>query len=301
MIFLATTFCSGRNTLLPSAISNIEITAIQIFDGVYNHLYLSSNPNDTTEAYESEWTYDTKLNASFNDGLEAGNSSFSLRTTDHVVIKRREIGTVDWVTIFVKEINVIEDFDIHFKDTYARAGVEYEYRISSYISGVENSYVTDTVYSDFNGYYVTDKDCLYGTIFDFDGCETSRNIANQTLQLLNSKYMSVVSNSDINCDSGSISGTFIKLDEDEHKEVDRISSHKFRNDFKDRLANKKPLILKICDGRIWMIRVTGTPTDSYGGHLDLRKITFEWVEIGDINDMKTLYNYGFSDVDSRWW
>ena len=144
------------------------------------------------------------------------------------------------------------------------------------------------------------KDSIYGTIYDLDGCDTSRNIASQTLQLLNSKYMTVVSNSNLNCDSGSITGTFIKINCDDYT-VDQNGGLQYRNDFKNRLANKKPLILKIDDGRIWMIRVTGNPNDTQGGHRDIRQITFEWVEIGDINDMRTLYMNGLSDVDGRWW
>ena len=50
-----------------------------------------------------------------------------------------------------------------------------------------------------------------------------------------------------------------------------------------------------------MIRVTGGIQDKQNGHPDIRQITFEWVEIGDVNDMKTLYLNGFSDVDKKWW
>ena len=125
-------------------------------------------------------------------------------------------------------------------------------------------------------------------------------MANQILQLLNSKYVSVVSNSDINYESGSITGSFIQIDETS-EEVKPHGGLQYRAQLKDRLVNKKPLILKISDGRIWMIQVTGTPSDSQKGHRDLRAITFEWVEVGDINDMKALYENGLSDVDARWW
>lgn len=300
MVFLGTTFCSGRYSLLPPAIPSGIITAVQISDGVYNHLFLSSNPNLTVNNFDDEWDYDTKMNANFDKDLEAGNSGFSVKTTDSVVLRRRKLGTTKWTVIYVKEINSASDFDIHFIDKYASARTDYEYSVSSFINGIENSYTIQNVYSDFDGYYITDKDCLYGTIYDLDGCDTSRNITQQTLELLNSKYMSVVSNSSLNCESGSISGTFVKIN-CTNDDIDSAASLQYRNDFKDRLANHKPLILKVHDGRIWMIRVTGNPTDSQEGHYDIRKINFEWVEIGDVNDMKTLYNYGFSDVDSRWW
>ena len=300
MVFLGTTFCSGRNSLLPPATPLSIITAIQIFDGTYNQLFLSSDPNLTVNNFDDEWNYDTKMNANFDKDLTAGNSGFSVKTTDEVVIRRRELGTTKWTVIYVKQINAVEDFNIHFIDKYTRAGVEYEYCASSFINGIENSYVIQNVYSDFDGYYITDKDCLYGTIYDIDGCDTSRNMTTQTLELLNSKYMSVVSKSSLNCDSGSITGTFLKIDCGDNS-VDRNGGLKYRNDVKDRLVNHKPLILKIHDGRIWMINVIGNPTDTQGGHYDIRQISFEWVEIGDVNDMRTLYNYGFSDIDSRWW
>lgn len=299
MIFLGTTFFSGKNSLTPPSVQSPSILSIQISDGVYNHLFLSSNSNLSYDNVGA-WDYDTKLNASFDVDLEGGSSSFSLRTTDTVVIRRRELNTTKWIVIYIKEINNIDDFQIHFIDKYARANTEYEYSVSSFINGIENSYIVKNVYSDFDGYYITDKDCLYGTIYDLDGGDTNRNITTQTLELLNSKYMHVSSNSELNCDSGSISGTFFKLDEN-CENIELSNSLKYRNEFKDRLANHKPLILKIHDGRIWIIRVTGEINDTQKGHPDLRNISFAWVEVGDINDMKTLYRLGFSDIDSRWW
>lgn len=299
MIFLGTTFCSGRHTLSPAPCPLAEITAIQLFDGTYNHLLLSSDTSLTADHFDVEWTSATKLNASFDKNLEAGNVGFSTKATDTLAIKRREAGTYDWITIYTKEIKNSEDFNISFRDTYARAGTEYEYSMSSFCAGTENGYIIRNVYSDFEGFYVTDRDCLYGTIYDLDGCNTSRNLAAQTLELLNSKYMAVVSNSGLNCDSGSISGTFLKLDQ--AASPDLPGSLEYRKEFKNRLANKKPLILKVDDGRIWMIKVTSNPTDTVGEHRDIRQINFEWTEIGDVNDMRALYQNGFSNVDSNWW
>lgn len=299
MIFLGAAFCGDSNSLLPPATNLANITCIQIFDGTYNQLFVTTDLSSTVNSFDNEWTYTTKMNATFDKNLDAGNSGFSVRNTDHVVIRRRELGQTNWLVVFVKEIHTIKDFDIYFIDKYARSGVEYEYSISSFVNGVENSYVIQNVYSEFNGYYITDKDCLYGTVYDVDGCDTSRQITNQVMELLNSKYMSVVSHSNANCESGSISGSFIKIDTDE--KVNSMNGMTFREQVKDRLVNKKPLILKIDDGRIWMIRATGAVNDIQSGHQDLRKLSFEWTEIGDVNDMKALYRNGFSDVDSRWW
>lgn len=300
MIFLGTAFCGDGNSLFPPAILKQELLSIQIFDGTYNQIYLSTDINMTVANLEDEWSYDTKMNAKFDGTLDAGNSGFSLRNTDHIVIRRRELGTLEWTTIFTRKTNTVEDFSVHIKDTYARSGVEYEYSVSSFVNGIENSYIIENVYSEFDGYYITDKDCLYGTVYNVDGCDTTRNISNQVIQMLNSKYMKVVSNSSLNCDSGSVTGAFIQID-NETKEIDRETGLKNRNSFKNRLANKKPLILKVDDGRIWMIKPSGIVSDVMDVHRDFRNITFEWTEIGDVNDMKSLYLNGFSDVNSQWW
>ncbi|MDE7354997.1 MAG: hypothetical protein K2O06_18415 [Acetatifactor sp.] len=298
MIFAGTTFCSGRHTLSPPPSPLSGIAAIQLFDGTYDHLLLSADPDAAVDEFDSGWTYNTKINANFEENLEAGNIGFSTKTTENLVVRRREAGTYDWTVIYVKKIQSADDFDIVLRDTYARAGVEYEYSLSSFCNGIENSYVVQKVYSDFEGFYITDKDCLYGTIYDVDGCDTNRNISSQTLNLLNSRYLTTVSNGGLNCDSGSISGTFLKTDQ---TGPDLLASLKYRNEFKNRLADHKPLILKIDDGRIWMIKVSSNPTDTAGGHRDIRRLQFEWVEIGSVNSMKDLYMNGFSDVDSRWW
>lgn len=300
MIFLGNAFHGGANASYPPAVDLAKITEIRLFDGTYNHLVLTSDAGMEVSDISDEWDYNTKINAPFDKNFDAGNTGFSLRNTDYVVIKRREVGSTGWVIIYAKEIHTVADFDISFTDKYARSQTEYQYCVSSYTNGIENSFILDNVYSEFDGYYIADKDCLFGTIYDVDGCDTSKNMANQIIRLLNSRYVSVVSNSDINYESGSVTGSFIQMDE-KTGEVRPSDGLRYRSNLKDRLVSKKPLILKIHDGRIWMIKVTGSPTDSQNGHRDLRSINFEWTEVGDINDMKSLYENGLSDVDAKWW
>ena len=298
MIFLGTTFCSGKYTLFPPATTQTTILTVMIKDGTYNHLFLSSDglKNDTV----FEWDYNTLLNADFDSDLIAGSKDFNIQKTDHLVVRRREVGKQTWVTLFVKEIFAIEDFNIHFVDKYARAETNYEYKISSYLNGIENTTIVENIYSDFDGIYITDKDCLYGTIYNLDSCDTTRNITAQLLELLNSKYVHVVSNSSADYDSGSASGVFMNYDTKTNT-LDKQSTYQQRMDIQNRLANKKPLILKVHDGRIWMVRVTGNIQNTNDGHVDLRRIGFDWVEIGNLDNMKDLYGWNFIDVESRWW
>ena len=300
MIFLGTTFCGGKYTLFPPATPQSQLFTLQINDGTYNHIFVSNNALHNGSDYL--WDEDTVLNASFDEDFTAGNQEFNLTKTDTVIIRRRESGTQNWITLYVKPIKNLKDFEIHFVDKYAKAKTDYQYKVSSYKNRVENATIITDVYSDFDGWYITDKDCLYGTIYNIDGCDTTRNITAQTLELLNSKYVHVVSNSSADYDSGSVSGVFLDYDS-KHDTLSQQGSLSLRTNVKNRLANKKPLILKVHDGRIWMVRVTGNIGDANAGHVYLRTISFDWVEVGDINDMRDLYGYGFVDVSKKsgWW
>lgn len=302
MIFLGVTFFSGRHSVDPTPSTSETITSIKISDGTYNHLFVSKNTSLTTNAWDDEWDFDTVMNAPFDEFFDAGNSGFSLRNTDIIIIRRRELLKNYWVTIFAKPINKIEDFDINFLDRYARSETDYVYRISSTINGIENSFVEEQVNSCFDGMYIVDKNSMYGTIYDIyeqGGCDTTQTIKSEVVETYG-RYPSVCSNSDLNYEKGSITASFVKIDENT-SEVLLQEGRNYRDEVKMRLASKKPFILKVPDGRLWLVKVIGTPTDNKKEHPDLRQITFEWVEIGSPDDMKTLYYTDLSDVESRWW
>lgn len=299
MIFLGTTFFSGKNSLYPPPSQEESIVSVSLADGTYNQLLVSKNTEQTANNWEDDWDFDTVMKADFNENLDAGNAGFSLRNTDTVVIRRRELTKKEWTVIYIKEIKTIEDFDINILDKYARGGeTQYVYRISSTIKGIENSYVERQIISDFEGMYIADKNNIYGTPYDLDGCDTTQVIKSEIIETFN-RYPTVVSNSNINYEKGSVTGSFIKMSCNEYK-VDTQAGRQYRETFKERLASKKPFILKMPDGRIWLSRCVNA-SDTVNEHPDLRQITFEWVEVGNHEDMKTMYYSDLSDVPARWW
>ena len=84
-------------------------------------------------------------------------------------------------------------------------------------------------------------------------------------------------------------------------DVDLADGMQYREDVKTWLNNKCPKILKFHDGRIWLIGITGEISDNGDDHNDIRKLSFEWTEIGNVKDIETLYNCGLSDVGKEWW
>ena len=299
MTFLGITFFSGKHSIDPTPSVPETITSIKISDGTYNHLFVSKNTNLTTNNWDDEWDFNTVMNASFDEFFDAGNSGFSLRNTDTVVIRRRERLKNYWVTLFTIPINKTEDFAINVLDRYARSETDCIYRISSTLHGIENSFVEKEIYSVFDGMYLVDKNSSYGSIYNIEDCDTTQNIKSEVIETY-SKYPTVCSNSDLNYESGTTTALFIKMDETCTKPL-LNESREYRNEFKQRIASKKPMILKLPDGRLWMVKIVGNPGENTMGHQDLRQISFEWVEIGNPDDMKSLYYNDLSDVDARWW
>ncbi len=297
-MFLGTTFFCGKNTFIPPATNITGFDSVSISNGTYNRLYLSSNPDDTIYSLEDDWKYETKLNAGFKNNLEGGNVGFSVKNTDTVIIKTREKGMFDWKTIYTIPIKDNTDFNFILQYPYSRNNSENEYMLLSSINGIENSYVITECKTDFNGFFIVDKENIYGTCYNVDFTDTTRNISSSVIELLNNSYPTVFTNSDCNYVTGSTSGCFMRLDDNE--QADNAAGVKYRDQVMRWLCNNRPKILKLEDGRIYMIRVTGKPADTNEGHEDLRKITFEWTEIGDVENEQDLFTNGFSDVDIKY-
>lgn len=299
-MFLGTTMFCGKYAFMPPVTDIKNFNSISICDGTYDHLFLSSNTDETIDNINDDWKYETKLNAKFETDLEGGNIGFSLKNTDTIVIKTREKNDFEWKTIYTVPINKKEDFNFILNYPYSPNNSDNEYMLLSTINGIENSYVTTECTTKFGGIFIVDKDNIYGTEFNLDNSDTTQNINPTVIELLNNKYPTVYTNSDANYTSGSTSGCFLKIDCDNNT-IDSYGSVKYRKDIMQWLCNNRAKILKLHDGRIYLIKITGKPTDTCDGHQDLRKISFEWVEVGDINSAKDLYLNNLSDISSEWW
>lgn len=299
-MFIGTTFFCGKHTLLPPATNVTNIKSLSITNGKYDRLYLTADSSETLNEIDDGWTYDTKLDAHFEKDLEAGSIGFSTRNTDTIVIKTREKGSFDWKTIYSVPIKTNDDFNFIKNYAYSRNFSVNEYLLVSMVNNIENSYVLTEERTEFEGYFIVDRENIYGTIFNIESTDTIQNIGVTTLPLLNDKYPSVYTNADTNYTSGTTSGCFLKFDFDKN-EADIKAGVMYRQEVMQWICNGKPKILKLEDGRIFLIKVVGQPSDTGEGHMHLRRISFDWVEIGDVNDMKTLYMNNLSEIGQMYW
>ncbi len=110
-MFIGFDVCSGLYAMTPNYTGIGNTQKIQLKDGTYDHLFLSADPNKTAQNITDSWEYSTKINADFSTSLDGGNTGFSLKNTDTIIIKRREKGTMNWVTIFTIPVNTADDFN----------------------------------------------------------------------------------------------------------------------------------------------------------------------------------------------
>ncbi len=220
-------------------------------------------------------------------------------------MKRRLADKFQWNTLAVKEISSIEDFAIYYNDYTNASGTTYEYAIVPSLYGLEGIYSSYTADSDFEDLFLIEDGLVYSTDITDCFCDTTRNIPSSTVELLNSRYPVFVRNTVANYDSGTCRGSFVPFEEDEcTRDLSKDGDYKrtvYQKNVMDMLTDGLPKILKLPDGRIWLIRTTPSPSDTAEESYNNRYLSFSWVEIGDINSEEDLYYLGLSDVTEEWW
>jgi len=306
MLFCGSNFVGGESAcaLTPTGIENINY--VELKNGIYDDLYISRNTDfGLNGGFPTEWDFDTILWARFNNTTNAGNVDWNLETTTHIILKGRTEGNFKWKTIVVKETNTIEDFVINYPDYFVASGQPVEYAIVPILWGMEGDYATTKVTSKFNKMFLIEGNMVWGTEITDGFCDTTRNIPSSTVVLLNSRYPIFVRNTIANYDTGNCKGSFVPLDEEScefaygaEQDYERI---KYQREFMDYICDGIPKILKLPDGRLWLVQVTPDPTDTANQTYNDREISWNWVEVGNVSSESDLYYLGFSDVTEEWW
>ena len=306
MVILGYTFLSGENSLLSSAVSSGDITYVSAQGAQIDNMYVSLDTTvDPLAPLPSNWGAKTVLYAKYDINLHASNIDYITSTVDHILIKRREQGTLSWITIDAIEITDKNDFLVNGVDVMARSRQEYEYALVPVYQGIEGTYCISSVYSLFNGLFVLEKGAMFGTIIN-PKCDVTRNAPSSVVEMLNSVKPKYVSNSIANYDTGTASGEFLHIVGCENGDVNGFDLYKgwnWRKSFLDFLTDRKPKILKYETGAIWLVNITGAPTNNSidDNIMERRQISFEWAEVGNYESEKDLYYAGLSTVPQEWW
>lgn len=301
MIILGDSFLGADYSYSPTVTDVDRTNEITVSNAEFDTIHVTNNTDlESVLEVSTVWDIYTILLATFDGDLNAGNVDFVLANTSDILIKRRVKGTFDWKTVYQKPINTSEDFNILFTDKYCKNNTVYEYACVGVLNGAESNYNPVEVESKFNGMFIVDKENIYGTFLDVDGNDTTRNHDLIKQRYPSQRYPSSYSYSIENYDSGETSGYFVRFDSDKCEYLIHNNSE-YMKEIIDFLTNNKPKILKLEDGRIWLISVDGNPTDSKDGHPLHRIISFAWFESGDYNSEKDLYDADLIDVEEQYW
>lgn len=297
MIFSGITFSGGQHTLDPTPTHVDTFESLRIENGVFDDLYLTEDSTlEYTTTIPTTWDVNTVLHALFDGTLYGGNINLVLSETSAIRIKRREINSYKWITLYERTINSEDDFDFEFFDRYARANKEYEYAVVPVMANIEGVPVAGgTIKSRFEGVYILNKESIFGAILNIKKSESQKVAQRQSIQTMNSKYPFHIQNGKSNYYSGSTSGFFVERNLDTC-DFDIAGGYEYRKNLMDFLNDGTSKILKYDDGRMMLIGITGTPTETDGGHEDMISTTFTWEEIGDCESSNDLYDHGLIDI-----
>lgn len=288
--------------MAPDSVSCAEnITTVTISGAVYDDLYGTRIDESIKPSSQilppDEWDAATCFHAKMNGNVYCGNAEFSVDNTTDVLVKRRRKGEFEWFTLFDIKANKAEDYTFTVHDPYAPKG-DLEYAAVPVINGFESSYSIAEITYDFDGLLLIEKDKTVWTVLDIVLSE-NKNSQPGVANTLAGKYPFVFYNGNNDYYTGTLSSTFIEFGNCRFPDSQRI--HKNYDDIMEFLNNKKPKILKYCDGRIRLIAVTTPPDNTSGEHFDLHTISFSYTEIGSVYSNKDMNSYGFLDVGEEWW
>ena len=177
-------------------------------------------------------------------------------------------------------------------DKFARGRkTKYQYMAVPVVDEIEQVYTSTSAVSDFDGAWLIDKDISYYVGLEPAVTNITRNQEASVETTLGSKYPIVFYGSEANYYSGNFSGVIIKWDRD-NDAFDFDGSIDYRETFINWLTNKKPKVLKMYDGRAWLMNVNGNVSYSDDDHPDKVEISFDFVETGDLNNGDNMKNAG---------
>lgn len=293
MIFMGYTFAGGSYSL-GSTPTTGEYNQIAIGQGQIDELLGSKSIKTADELESANWDFDTILRALFNGNVLAGNIDYAVSEIDSLRLKRRKKGDLDWLLIAEKKVVDAEDLSMSYDDKTAGIG-EYEYAVIPVMGGVEGSFFANSIESKFNGMFIADASGIYGTDLEVS-CSSQTNQPTSVVVTLARKYPYIIHNPTIGYESGSASGYFVEKKSDGY---DIKGGLEYRNQLDKFLINGLPKILKIDDGRMWLVDISSSSVAKENkGHYEFIGTSFEWTESGDCNSQEDLYSAGLVGGDN---
>lgn len=265
-----------------------------IENGVFDQLYVTRSTEDQAEDFPG-WDYDTIMNADLDGNLRGGNISYMIQQISSIRVKRRRAGSYKWVTLFDVPVKEPRDLEFERYDRYAANGVSYEYALVPVVDNKEGYVNKNGITPHFVGCFLFEKDLGYNTDLEISKGTITRNRQTNVVTTLSGKYPVVINNGDADYESGQF--TMMFMPKDSSGEYTTEGDYEYREEIKAFLNDGRPKIMKLTDGRIWMICTTNGVTENNDDIEHYVHHSFDWVEIGDPESSSDLYYNNFIDCN----
>ena len=274
---------NGRSDIL--ADPSYDFTEMDVKNVIVDEISADlGNKEFTVE--KGSWQANTVFLATFNNTLEAGNLSMGGTDVDTLRFKKRKKGEIQW--LLIDEIPYKkEQISYVVRDRLARSNIEYEYAIVPVVGNVEGTMITNSIVALHEGLWIVDANNSVNIFCEVDYGTINHNTNTNVFELLDNPYPIVVTG-ELDYASGSNSGRLLARKSWEQHKMDYDAELDLRTSVLSFMKNGKPKILKNDVGRYYLIvanSITEEPYDLDNGSVT---ISFNWVEIGDAEDLETL-------------
>lgn len=294
MIFCGYNFCLDKDSLSPTPTNSQALNIITLTNGIIDYLGISKNVSDSYNTNKFDWDYDTIMNAEFNGNLSAGNIDLIIDNISALRIKRKKKTEFNWITLKEIKVTKVDDLNFIYIDNFASARETYDYALVPVFGNEEGNYIINSVYSSFSGLFVVDKDNNIHLYQEWENNSKTQVQKMGIFEPFGEKYPTIIKNGKLNYKQGSVSA-LASVSNLPHVDVDLERNHLDKiNEF---FSNGNAKILKDGNGNTYLVMITDDISQNDIKVLGnaVSSISFNWVEIGDVNSQRDLYNNNLVD------
>lgn len=304
MMFLGSCYLGDKYCVSTTGIGSNETEMITLKNGKYKDLYITKDTTeDITTDIPATFDVDTILHAPFLTDANAGNISYTLETITALLVRVRKSGDTKWKTVYYQKVETLDDLKIEYVE-YLPAG-DYDISITPLLNGIMGNLSTASISVELDGIFISNQNEMYFANIGNSFCDTTRTILSQVKHVFGYNKAIAVCNSDINYDIIHFEGGFYQFDKDtcQYKAYMDTDSERtqYQKEVMDFLTDGTVKLLRNPDGRCWVVAAQPSPTDTADTYYANRKITMDFVEVGDYNSAQDLYECNLSDVPEEYW
>ena len=267
--------------------------------GEFDELHITKDSTEVDNSIEkTSWTLNTVLLAKFKNDLVAGTLGIDGYDISKIEIRKRKQGELLWQTYYTIDYDEnISTYTIIDKLIENEQGYEYCLRpVAVDANGVRifgNNTMSKEIYITYEHSHLFDNTGSYDLIYNVKINSLTNQIGANVVETLGSRYPYVVYGQ-----SNYLKGSMECLLVSEESVVGNVnirSEKNLRDSILAFLNNKNYKVLKCEDGSYMLIQIIGTPTLIPSEEiLGIYQMSFEYVEVGNINNVEELVNANLS-------